>query len=110
LASGHGRPEADPTRRLVVRQTLPPAQPLLEAPQPVYRGQMPAPDTDDRPDPRSARPGFLPDYHSAAANQPAPPPLPPNPVRLGAPQVDSAPSAQLGQPFPGNSSPAGYSP
>jgi hypothetical protein len=109
LAGGHGRPEADPTRRLVVRQTLPPAPPLLEAPRPIYRGQAPAPEPGERPDPRSAaRPGFLPDYPSAADQ---PPPLPPSPVRLGAPQLDSAPPpTQLGQPLPGNSSPAGYSP
>jgi hypothetical protein len=109
LAGGHGRPEADPARRLVVHQTLPPAQPLLEAPRPVYRGQAPAPEPGERPDPRSAaRPGYLPDYHTAAADQP--PPLPPSPVRLGAPQLDSPPPTQLGQPFPGTSSPAGYSP
>lgn len=99
LASGHGRPEG--AHHVVVRQTLPPAQPLLEAPRPIVRGS--APD-----EPRAATPGY------------PPPPRFPNGdaatssgVRLGAPQFDPAPPppppAQpvLGMPVP--RSPVGFS-
>ena len=42
LASNRTRPEGQPGRHVVVRQTMPPAQPLLEAPRPiVYRGSAP---------------------------------------------------------------------
>jgi hypothetical protein len=44
--SPHDRRDAgpsahSPTARVVLRQTAPPAQPILETPQPVYRGQIP---------------------------------------------------------------------
>jgi hypothetical protein len=103
LASGRGDAPAEPTSRGLVRQTIPPAQPLLDEPQPVVRGQAPA-DLDDRYDARSgraARPTYLPDYRAPSAASPAaaawPPPAP---VRLGAPQYETPPSgAQLGQPI-----------
>jgi hypothetical protein len=74
LASNRTRPpEGEPGRHVVVRQTVPPAQPLLEAPRPIYRGS--APDGYEAPPPRPA----------------APPALPPAPVRLLAPQFDGLP-------------------
>jgi hypothetical protein len=49
VASGRSAPEGDgPPGRVVVRQTLPPAPPLLDPPQPIYRGQLPP----DEPPPR----------------------------------------------------------
>ncbi len=73
-----------PTARVVLRQTAPPAQPILEAPQPVYRGQIPdepAPRWDQRPLrlPQSdLRPGY---YH-----------VPPPPsVHLEAPEFERVP-------------------
>lgn len=91
LASSRGpsnRREAGPAARIVLRQTAPPAQPILEAPQPVYRGQIPdesspsaAPSWNQRPasnlgsDPR---PGYY---------QVPPPPS----VRLEAPEFEGVP-------------------
>jgi hypothetical protein len=100
VASAHGRGEASPTSRVVVRQTAPPAQPLLEAPQPVYRGQAPEETFDPRPN-RPAQP-------SQGYRVPPPPPA----VRLGAPEFERAPPTmpQLGQPQMGPRSPVGYSP
>jgi hypothetical protein len=91
LASGHGREGEG--GRVVVRQTVPPAQPLLEAPQPVYRGQAPA----DDPAAPAVRPMSYP--------RPAPS-LPPTPgsVQLLPPQFDAAPPPTWPR------SPAGYSP
>jgi hypothetical protein len=104
LASGHGPVEAEAARRVVVRQTVPPAQPLLEAPQPVYRGQMPTEQEEALArgwtNPPAARP--------APAPQPPAWPVPPPPqVRLGAPQFETYPAPPYGQPAP---SPVGYSP
>ncbi len=112
LASTRGRPEGETTSRVVVRQTVPPAQPLLEAPQPVYRGQAPGNDDYDAPVPRPhpaafppppATPGWPP---APPAWQPPPAPMtpPPAPVQLLAPQFEVAPSPG----FP--RSPVGYSP
>ena len=100
VASAHGRGEASPTSRVVVRQTAPPAQPLLEAPQPVYRGQAPEETFDPRPA-RQVQP-------SQGYRVPPPPPA----VRLGAPEFERAPLTmpRLGQPDMGPRSPVGYSP
>jgi hypothetical protein len=99
---GSGPVSADPARRVVVRQTVPPAQPLLEAPQPVYRGQAPeeeaASQSWTRPAP--AQPTAWPPPQP----QQAPPPGPPQ-VHLGAPQFDTAPPPPYAQP-----SPVGWSP
>jgi hypothetical protein len=102
-----GPVEADPARRLVVRQTAPPAQPLLEAPQPIYRGQsQPEGGYEVRP---VSRPVFPRDddrsLPSPGINLPPPPQ-----VRLGAPQGESPPPStpHLGQPVP-PSNPVGYS-
>jgi hypothetical protein len=87
LASNRTRPAGDPGRHVVVRQTVPPAQPLLEAPRPIFRGS--APDGYDPPPAPPAQTGY---------NPPPAQPAPPSPVRLLAPQFDPPP--------PG--SPAGY--
>jgi hypothetical protein len=104
-----GPVEADPARRVVVRQTVPPAQPLLDAPQPIYRGQS---EQDGGYEVRPvSRPVFPHEDRNLPPAVPAPgSSLPPPPqVRLGAPQHESpAPSTpQLGQPVPSN--PVGYS-
>jgi hypothetical protein len=103
LASNRGfgdRRDSGPTARVVLRQTAPPAQPILEAPQPVYRGQIPeesAPQWNQRPasgwDQRPAAP--VPSEPRPGSYQVPPPPA----VRLEAPQYDRVPPAmpQLGR-------------
>lgn len=89
LASNRGTSTA---ARVVVRQTAPPAQPILEAPEPIYRGQIPdeaAPWWDRRPAapaPSNPRPSY--------DRVPPPPP----PARLEAPEYERVPQAmpQLG--------------
>jgi hypothetical protein len=112
---------------MVVRQTLPPAQPFLEGPRPIYRGMMPASEGDAAYSHPTARPGYLPDYSALQAGGYAPPsaapaaatPPPRTSVQLGVPQFDlgSSPapanppaSTQLGQPvLPSHGSPVGWS-
>jgi hypothetical protein len=94
LASARGPSEA---AHVVVRQTAPPSQPILDAPQPVYRGQMPE---EPRPQPaRAPSPGYY---------QVPPPPT----VKLEAPEFERVPPAmpQLGQPQFAPRSPVGWSP
>ncbi len=100
---------ARPAEQVVMRQTAPPAPPLLEAPRPVVRGQ--APDADSyaadakTPDAQQWwRPSAAPDAQPAAATPtgwsgtPIPPP-PPLQVRLGAPRGDVPPAPpRLGAP------------
>jgi hypothetical protein len=117
LASSQQPAGVDPASHVLVRQTVPPAQPLDEAPRPVYRGKAGDEELSqeatrwDRP----ARPGYLPEYRSPAAppaglqdrwQPPAPPAVSAGAVRLGAPEFP--PPAQLGQPGPGTVSPVGY--
>jgi len=75
--------------QVMVRQTAPPVQPLLDGPTPIYRGQM----GEESPrNPLTGRPGYLPDYNASQNSQwptqdhwqPAPPPT----VRLGPPQLE----------------------
>lgn len=125
LAANAEPASRDPSSYVRLRQTVPPAQPLLPAP--VYRGQAPGLETDDDRRPPSgaltgrARPGYLPDadpglspyapargYPSEPRDPwqpagPAPGPMPP--VRLGPPQP-----VPLTGPYPLSSpaSPAGY--
>jgi hypothetical protein len=119
LASNHGQlPEASPVNRVVVRQTVPPAQPLLQPPQPIYRGQAPSDPEDGYrasgppqvPYPQVA-PSLTPSTPVPWVPQGAPPqgiPLAPPPVRLGMPQLEPAPLPGYSQPMiPG--SPVGYS-
>lgn len=123
-------PAADPTSRVVVRQTVPPTLPPL-----VYRGQ--APDERAEPNVSPARPGYLPESASAGG-QPlvqmppipvhAPPadgwrrpttpaavppanaaPPPYTGVQLGAPQFIAPPSLEAASPpIPPPASPVGY--
>lgn len=100
LASGRFPPPAVATAHVVVRQTVPPVQPILDAPEPIYRGQMP--DEAPRPNHQPAsppRPGYY---------QVPPPPA----VRLEAPEFERVPQAmpQLGQPQLAPRSPVGWSP
>jgi len=113
LASNSAPAEVDPARRITVRQTAPPAQPLLETPRPIYRGQAPSEGENSGELVRSGnrgQPGYLPEYNRATnAPRSAPPandwmPAPgqnvqsPPTVRLGAPQF---PPVQQVQPPPG---------
>lgn len=119
LASNRGRGDRRDAGRLahvVVRQTVPPAQPMLEAPQPVYRGQIPdesAPPVSPGRDRRPA-PGW--DRRPAGRSANGPPrsyQVPPAPaVRLEAPEFERVPQAmpQLGQPQLTARSPVGWSP
>ncbi|MHB1424059.1 MAG: hypothetical protein ACYC3I_12855 [Gemmataceae bacterium] len=94
-------PSGAPTARVVMRQTAPPAQPILEAPQPIYRGQIPD---------ESAPP---PAFRRASDPQPGYYQVPPPPaVRLEAPEFERVPPAmpQLGQPQLAPGSPVGWSP
>jgi hypothetical protein len=122
LRSTRGQPDTQLASRdgphangsaIVARQTLPPAQPLLEAPRSIARGQ--APDGDAAfGRPATVRPGYLPDYTPppSAPNSPGfALPAPPR-VQLGSPQGETSAlsSPQLGQPVvPGRGSPVGYS-
>jgi hypothetical protein len=107
LASSRGPNEMSPTSRVTVRQTALPAQPILEAPQPVYRGQAPSePEEYDarpaaRPAPRMPPPA--PSMNAPAQGYRVPPPPT---VRLGAPEFETAPP----MPQLGPRSPVGYSP
>jgi hypothetical protein len=112
-----GPAAADPTNRLVVRQTVPPT--LLT---PIYRGQAPASGQEgDRfgsgAQTRVAvRPGYLPDYLPPAAGpatdpwQPAGPPVADPPaVQLGPPQPAPPPRRMAPPaPVPATASPIGY--
>jgi hypothetical protein len=111
LASSRGpgdRRDADPTARVVVRQTAPPAQPMLEAPQPVYRGQIPE---DSPPQPATGwdrRPISQPQSDPQRSY-----PVPPAPaVRLEAPEFERVPPQmpQPGQLQSPSRSPVGWSP
>ena len=108
LLASRGSGEGEGTHRVMVRQTNPPRQPLLETPEPVVRGQIPS----ELEQPSAARPGYLPDYQRGS--QPAALPAPPA-VRLGAPQSDTAapvsapPSTALSPSYPSAGSPVGYS-
>jgi hypothetical protein len=107
LASKRGPSETAAASRVVVRQTAPPAQPLLEAPQPIYRGQAPS-EQDEMNDSRSrvrseSRPGTPvrpTNWPRSQGYQ-----VPPAPrVELGAPQFDVEPPSRNPR------SPVGYSP
>lgn len=99
---------AELANRVIVRLTAPPAQPQLDAPVPVYRGQSGAPGQEierfgDRPRPTAnARPNYLPEPTPPPASRDGWQPSPPT-VRLGPPQFGNPPSAA-----PATSSPVGY--
>jgi hypothetical protein len=106
--------------RLVVRQTVPPAQPLADGPaKPTFRGSAPD-DAADQVVGRNGRPTRLPDSDPGRPSGPAPqpaaqdrwqspaaPPSPPGVVLLGPPEYPPQPPAPSGRPAPGPS-PVGY--
>ncbi|HLN32991.1 MAG TPA: hypothetical protein VK395_35000 [Gemmataceae bacterium] len=97
LARNTTTPPADTAKRVVVRLTVPPFQPLDEAQSPVARGQMPDEQVYAAP-PRQAtnRPGYLPDYNPG---QSPPPSAYPSQQPVSAPQEGWRPSSvRLGQP------------
>jgi hypothetical protein len=116
LAQNTRRGAGEPAGRVVVRQTVPPAQPL--EPEPVYRGAAPEPGREGerfRDPGRAAHPGAIPaaappPQWPADQGQPGqpsrvilgppqydpPPPPPPAPPQLGRPQ--SAPWSPVGPP------------
>jgi hypothetical protein len=95
--------------KLVVRQTVPPAQPFDEPRQPIFRGKAPEEERAFESGGWSGRPARLPatDPGKQTASSPAPPPDPPPGVRLMAPEY-GPPAVQMGQPLPGPVSPVGY--
>jgi hypothetical protein len=125
VVSGRTGAESDANSRVTLRQTVPPAQPLLDG-KPVVRGQIP--DADPAFDARAqqGRPAFLPEYHPPAGTAPtgvpvsfpAPKPPPPStgtPARLGVPMMEvpatpPPPPAppQLHAPIVAPVSPVGY--
>jgi hypothetical protein len=113
LASSRG-PSATATAHVMVRQTAPPAQPVLDAPEPIYRGQIPddpAPQWNQRPASQQLdrRPAGPPESEPRPGYYQVPPP--PS-VRLEAPEFERVPQAmpQLGQPQSAPRSPVGWSP
>ncbi|HVS40278.1 MAG TPA: hypothetical protein VMS17_32270 [Gemmataceae bacterium] len=103
-----GPAPGDGAERVVVRQTAPPAPPLLEAPRAIVRGQAPDADCDGAspkkdqwwlPAPPSAAPSaVIPASSSTAVWQPSD--SSPPPVRLGPPRADvPPPPPHLAQPL-----------
>jgi len=127
LARNTAGPAAgDATGRISIRQTVPPAQPLRDSPQAVYRGQAPDEGWDrNQRRPAGGQPRYLPDYNPAtptiAASPLVAPPHdqwgppqgqqpydgPPR-VRLGPPEFAPQAPSEFAQPVPENVSPAGY--
>jgi hypothetical protein len=113
-----GQPVPMATPQIVVRQTVPPAQPLLDTPRPIVRGQAPEGDGAYSPYPNQPSqmavpvawderqptntPGGTAPYPQPQTNwqmqaQPSYVPPPP-PVWLGSPQVENPSPVQLGSP------------
>jgi hypothetical protein len=92
-----GPAEAETTERVVVRQTAPPAAPLLEAPRAVVRGVAPDADPYAAPKEKDAQWWLpAPPASLAAAQQQTA-----APARLGPPRGDvPPPPPRLGQPAP----------
>jgi hypothetical protein len=101
--------DANSAGRVVTRQTVPPAQPILQEPMPIVRAAAPDPTPAPRPttpvSAMPARPGYLPEYQrqpmpgQPISGQPMPiAPPPPGQVLLGAPQFEAPPGAVLGAP------------
>jgi hypothetical protein len=107
-----GRPtEADPTSRVLVRQTVPPAQPFEDTPRPVYRGKAPGEEDSYSQQPQQTMPQTVLQAPLPPERWQAPaPPVSPNAVRLMPPEFNSPPPppAQLGQALPAPVSPVGY--
>ena len=112
-------PYANPSERVVMRQTAPPAPPLLEAPRAIVRGQAPEAESNAPASPqrqrfamvaaaaacsrRRRRTGGFGDGRLAAGASAA------VGRSIGAPHIDATPAApRLGQPVAGNASAGGY--
>jgi hypothetical protein len=106
-----GRGEGAPGGRVVVRQTVPPVQPLLQEPMPIVRAAAPdAPPVPQPEAPAPGRPAYLPEYQRQTVpgrpmsggppnGQPVSMVPAPGTVFLGAPQYEAPPpGAVLGQP------------
>jgi hypothetical protein len=130
LAQNRMPPPADPAKRVVVRLTVPPVQPLQDTPMPIIRAQSPDPEPGDRGSlaprvlygnegrPAAERPGYLPKYDPHPTRPPSASPgtqpfstphdswQPPG-ARLGMPQF--APAGAVPAPVNSQSaSPVGY--
>jgi hypothetical protein len=105
LARGQPPRSRPVNRQVVVRQTMPPAQPLLQAPRPVIRGLAPGddPDREPTPPPRPRREA------NPSPWRPAPPPIRPSHpgVRLGPPRFADGPDSLPPQ-MPYVGSPVGF--
>ncbi len=133
LASNDTSASVEPAKRIIVRLTAPPVQPMSETPMPIIRAQSPDAEQSggwwELPQRQGAsRPGYLPDYDpdpacaSSASGHAQPPPAPPPGDRRPSTQsvADQSPGARLGppqfgpaaSPFPRGTpapvSPAGY--
>lgn len=99
---------ADPGHRVLVRQTVPPAQPVLAPP--VFRGQTPTSEAEDEDPSRRTKPEYLPGAAPArtAARDPWQPPAAHPQIRLGPPQAVPTPAPPLGRPSAGVASPVGF--
>lgn len=113
LAKNTTPPGTPGASQVVVRQTVPPAQPTLAPPAPIVRGQNPGVDAENETRVSSAagtngRPTYLPSTNPPPGFvqaptvppapmqpgygwQPAPAPVQPAPVQLGPPQFDPPP-------------------
>lgn len=120
LAKNTTPPGAPGTSQVVVRQTVPPAQPTLAPPAPIVRGQNPAADGENDPlaatSGANGRPAYLPATNPQPAYAAAPSAPPPSPVAprdhwqpITAP-VQSGPPVQLGPPQFDPPPPPGYAP
>jgi hypothetical protein len=116
--NGGTRTPAEPTNRVIVRQTVPPT---LGGPAPIVRGQSPSEQDEEFARTQGGvRPGYLPDPVPSVGKpgrdgwQPAGTlsyqPLPPPPsVQLLPPQAVPPPSLEFSRrPVPGPASPVGY--
>lgn len=107
-SAGTPRPAVEGTamNRTVVRQTLPPAMPVLGAPRPVYRGVAPSEEGITRPAPATDT------WASPTAAPPSESSLPPRPaaVQLGTPRPYAEAGSWNRPASPGTGSPIGYSP
>jgi hypothetical protein len=100
--------------RVMLRQTVPPSQPLLAQPVPIVRGQGgdEADGWKGQPTSNGGRPDYLPSYPPQQPHTAAPAPRDPwqppaNGVRLGAPQAVQ-PAYPASAPPPPTYSPVGY--
>ena len=99
LAANPNPPTTAPGAQVAVRQTVPPAQPILTGSGAIYRGATPS---DDQPIQRfgdpPGRPTRLPDYPAPAARPATMVPPLPVPQQGWQPVPPAPPTVQLGTP------------